>query len=209
MSQNYKVFINGNVLVLTNTAKMQHGTTRIVHYDLEDFRIKDLIFNDLMTRRCGIVQVLCECYVDRCWNFICSLFEVRRAAGGLVRNDAGKFLFIKRNNLWDIPKGHIEAGESSRECALREVEEECGISGLSVGQLICTTYHTYFIDNRPILKSTDWYNMSYSGNQQPMPQTEEDITEVVWIDMSDIDKLLKDSYSSIPEVIAQMRCQQG
>ena len=33
------------------------------------------------------------------------------AAGGLVTNEKGEFLLIRRSGLWDLPKGHQEAGE--------------------------------------------------------------------------------------------------
>ncbi|MFT4602413.1 MAG: 8-oxo-dGTP pyrophosphatase MutT (NUDIX family), partial [Arenicella sp.] len=49
-------------------------------------------------------------------------FKFIEAAGGLVEFK-GKFLFIKRNGLWDIPKGKLEKGESIEEGAVREIEE--------------------------------------------------------------------------------------
>ena len=55
---------------------------------------------------------------------LCAEFKEVNAAGGLVRNRRGDFLLIKRNGLWDLPKGHQEAGEDIRVTALREVREE-------------------------------------------------------------------------------------
>ena len=66
------------------------------------------------------------------------------AAGGLVTNKKGEFLLIRRSGLWDLPKGHQEAGEALEDTALREVEEETGVRGLSLGRYICTTDHCYF-----------------------------------------------------------------
>ena len=73
----------------------------------------------------------------------CHEFHEVNAAGGLVtvrvqepagvtgggRNgkDSARYLFIRRNGLWDLPKGHQEAGEDIRTTALREVSEETGI----------------------------------------------------------------------------------
>jgi bis(5'-nucleosidyl)-tetraphosphatase len=37
------------------------------------------------------------------------------------------FLLMKHPKRWDLPKGHIEAGESDLDCALRETWEETGI----------------------------------------------------------------------------------
>ena len=36
------------------------------------------------------------------------MFPLVQAAGGLVENKNKQFLFICRNNKWDLPKGKIE-----------------------------------------------------------------------------------------------------
>jgi 8-oxo-dGTP pyrophosphatase MutT (NUDIX family) len=38
------------------------------------------------------------------------------------------FLLLEHSDRFDLPKGHREKGESERECALRELEEETGIA---------------------------------------------------------------------------------
>jgi 8-oxo-dGTP pyrophosphatase MutT (NUDIX family) len=53
-----------------------------------------------------------------------------RAAGILLVSNTGKpleFLLLRHANRWDLPKGHCEPGESFRQAALRETEEETGI----------------------------------------------------------------------------------
>jgi len=204
MAQKYKVFFFGNVIEFTNNSELCSKNTILYKYaDAEDFR--RFVFDYLIKAENRNVQVVCD-NADDCWQAFCSMFEVRKAAGGLVVNRDDKYLFIRRKNKWDIPKGHMESGETSEQCGLREVEEECGISGMSIERLICTTYHTYFIGIQPILKSTDWYLMCYNGNSPLKPQTDEDITDAVWVDGSEVDNLLKDSFSSIPEVIRMFRC---
>lgn len=37
------------------------------------------------------------------------------------------FLLMKHDDRWDVPKGHVDPGETEIECALREMEEETGI----------------------------------------------------------------------------------
>jgi 8-oxo-dGTP pyrophosphatase MutT (NUDIX family) len=126
-----------------------------------------------------------------------------QAAGGVVKNPEGKTLFIFRNDKWDLPKGKMEKGEDPQQCAIREVEEECGISGLSVVRELPSTYHTYLIGTKLILKRTYWYEMKYAGSQKPVPQTEEGITEVKWLGESEIISAMENTYSSIRELLSQ------
>ncbi len=38
-----------------------------------------------------------------------------------------EFLLLKHPKRWDLPKGHVDPGETDRQCALRELIEETGI----------------------------------------------------------------------------------
>ena len=50
-------------------------------------------------------------------------------AGGVVFNRQGEVLLLKhKKDEWVFPKGHLEQGETHLEAALREVEEEAGVS---------------------------------------------------------------------------------
>ncbi|MCA8995337.1 MAG: NUDIX domain-containing protein [Planctomycetaceae bacterium] len=42
------------------------------------------------------------------------------------------FLLMKHPDRWDLPKGHVDPGETELECALREMEEETGIPRAAV-----------------------------------------------------------------------------
>ena len=203
MSQKYKVFFFGNVLVFTDSPELHRKTTIIYKYSGAE-ALKDFLFGYVEKCNNHHIRILCD-NKEQSWKDFCSLFEVRRAAGGLVVNADGDYLFIRRKGFWDIPKGHIERGESSQDGGLREVEEECGISGMQIERLICTTWHTYYIDSQPVLKSTDWYLMRYNGPLTLKPQTDEDITEAVWVKPENIDNLLENSFSSIPEVVRKLR----
>lgn len=133
----------------------------------------------------------------------CRLFKEVNAAGGIVEREDGKFLVIKRNGKWDIPKGHQEAGEDIVQCAVREVEEETGLAGISAGELICITHHIYYRDGRWTLKHTWWYRMNWNGKGCFIPQQEEGISEVMWKDKSEIPTILEDSYGSIAYLMKQ------
>lgn len=54
----------------------------------------------------------------------------KRAAGILIitRDTPRKFLLLRHQDRWDLPKGHCDPGESDTETALRETEEETGIA---------------------------------------------------------------------------------
>ncbi len=74
------------------------------------------------------------------------------AGGGVVLNDRGEFLVILRNGIWDLPKGKLEKGEDFATAAMREVEEETGLHGLKMLDPLSSTYHTYNLKGKRILK---------------------------------------------------------
>jgi len=107
---------------------------------------------------------------------------------------------IFRNGKWDLPKGKLEVGENIEQCAIREVEEECGISGLKIMKQLQETYHTYGINEQKILKRTYWFEMKTDFKGGLLPQTEEGITKVDWVDKQDIVEKLENSYGNIKEL---------
>ncbi len=137
---------------------------------------------------------------EDCYRKICGEFREVNAAGGLVENRRGDYLLIKRDGLWDLPKGHQEAGEDIKVTALREVQEETGVDDLRLGDLICVTDHCYKRNGIWHLKHTWWYRMYYLKPLDLTPQTEEDITKAAWVAKSSLPPFLKNTYPSIKEV---------
>ena len=133
-----------------------------------------------------------------------SHFTEINAAGGVVENPEGEYLFIFRNGVWDLPKGKQEDGEDISLTAVREVEEECGVRNIELGDLLCITWHTYHRDGKFYLKHTYWYKMSDPVKEKLKPQLEEDITSAVWIKKDDVMECLKNTYPSIKEVIGRL-----
>ena len=136
---------------------------------------------------------------------VCTEFREVDAAGGLVSNRRGDYLLIQRSGLWDLPKGHQEAGEDIEVTALREVQEETGVDQLQLRRLICITDHCYFRDNLWHLKHTWWYDMLYTDPTNLTPQREEDITKAAWVAKSSLPPFLKNTYPSIVEVFREAR----
>lgn len=128
-------------------------------------------------------------------------FTCMEAAGGVVKNGKEETLFIFRRGKWDLPKGKMEEGEEPAICAAREIEEETGVASLSLIKKICETYHVYEDFGKTILKTTHWFSFTTTCNDTPVPQTEEDITEVRWVAEREIPELMKNTYGSIQEVV--------
>jgi 8-oxo-dGTP pyrophosphatase MutT (NUDIX family) len=131
-------------------------------------------------------------------------FTIIQAGGGAVWNDKGELLFIHRRGKWDLPKGKLDEGETIEACAVREVEEETGLVKPTILRALPTTYHTYQEDGKPILKESYWFEMKVSGEQNLNPQTEEQITETVWLDKTSWDKVRANTFPSILDVISSL-----
>lgn len=128
-------------------------------------------------------------------------FTLIRAAGGLVKNKEGKILLIFRLGKWDLPKGKLEDNESLEECAIREVQEETGLKKIEIRNLIKVSYHIYTQFGKRILKETHWYAMNATENEKLTPQTEEDITEIIWATKADLNKYISNSYPNVIEIL--------
>ena len=124
-------------------------------------------------------------------------FTCINAGGGLVINEQNQILFIFRNGKWDLPKGKIEANETTELGAVREVEEECGISGLKIIKELPTVYHTYTLQGKRILKVTYWFEMTTDFDGELKPQTEEDIEKIEWVPREQLPQYFIQTYPTI------------
>jgi len=130
-----------------------------------------------------------------------SCFKFIRASGGLVYNAKDEILVIKRNGIWDLPKGKLEPNENPGNAAIREVSEECGLKSLILENSFEKTYHTYHIGDTPVLKETEWFRMRTKGSEKTRPQLKEDITATRWLKKSEIQIILQNTYASIIDVL--------
>ncbi len=129
-------------------------------------------------------------------------FRMAPAAGGIVVKD-GQFVSIVRHGIPDLPKGHIEQGETPEAAALREVEEETGVGNLQIVKELPSTWHCYLEHEVWTLKRTYWYLMSTSETIQPKPQTEEGITEIKLIGNEAFEGFLNNTFRSISEILGK------
>ena len=122
------------------------------------------------------------------------------AAGGFIEKN-NEFLFIRRHNRWDLPKGKLEKGETIKEAAVRECEEECGIKNLTIIKPLHSTFHIYPFKKGYALKQSYWFYMQTDYSEKLIPQAEESITEVKWCSKKEIESvILKDTYYTITDV---------
>jgi ADP-ribose pyrophosphatase YjhB (NUDIX family) len=132
-----------------------------------------------------------------------SQFQMIEAAGGIVQNQQNELLFIFRRGKWDLPKGKMELNETAELCASREIEEETGVTNLNLINPITTTYHIYEERGIRILKISHWFRFDTYFDSPTKPQIEEDITEIKWIPLNQINEYLNNSYENIKIVIDQ------
>jgi len=165
-------------------------------------KMDTMLIEEALERGAKEVFMVCD-DIEASWEKFREQFECVRAAGGLVLNEAGQMLFIFRHGKWDLPKGKIEDGESDSEAALREVIEECSVFGLSLGEKLLTTWHTYIQEGTPMLKPTEWFLMQHNGNEQARPQESEGISEIRWITTSEIPMVRKNTYPSVIDVFEE------
>lgn len=124
------------------------------------------------------------------------IFRFAPAAGGLVAI-GNSLVAIERNGTPDLPKGHIEKGESPDTAALREVCEETAISNLTILKQLPSTFHCYLLNNQWTLKQTSWFLMKTENIFEPTPQTEEGITKVYLLDKNNVKEFLEKTFLSL------------
>ena len=169
----YEVFINHQCLILSNSKPNNNDYIQYTHNSLFSWNAILQSFNEKKSLK---LWVYTEDLEDA-WTAFNSHFTSITAAGGLVQKGES-FLFIYRNGKWDLPKGKLEKNEIISECAIREVEEECGIEDLTIIRKLMITYHVYTLGEKRILKDTHWYLMKSNYSFALTPQLEEGIERV-------------------------------
>jgi len=188
----YKVFVNDKPLFLTNEILKE---TDFQMFLLESIDIEQLIVKMFQNK----ISKAYLYYPDE-KEMLKKLKEkipVQKAGGGLVYNKKGEVLFIFRNGKWDLPKGGIEKGEEIEYTALREVEEETGVNKLLISSKLQKTYHIFRRNGKYKLKITHWFEMTSDFEGTPLPQAEEGIEKVAWLNPEEIREALKNSYENI------------
>ena len=65
------------------------------------------------------------------------------------REPSLSFLLMKHANRWDLPKGHVDPGETELVCAFRELEEETGIKDSDIQRDLNFRFTTsYYVQHK-------------------------------------------------------------
>lgn len=202
----YKVFFNESVLKIeseTKTSSKNNNTQSPVFQYNKSFMdaICEIEQNETPLNLTFVIQNAAQF-----WNQLRKQLIEIPAAGGIVKDKDEQLLFIKRFGKWDLPKGKTEKKERIETAAVREVEEECGINNVQLLKKIDSTFHIYRSPyhthpNNLVLKETHWFEMFYNGNEIPVPQIKENIEEVRWFQVNELQTVFENTYGNIEELI--------
>lgn len=195
----YRVFINDRMLLISD--RPDKRIERNLKYEgSHAFSIAEGILLDRQAREINVFDYNAE----KIWNEFKERYKSIEAAGGIVFNEKGDILMIRRHSKWDLPKGKIEKAETPEQAALREVQEETGLSELEIHKPASTTYHTYLLEGEAILKPTHWFYIKNEGLQKTVPQRCEQIEKVSWMDKAQIKEALTDTYANIKSLLTPL-----
>jgi len=194
----YKVFINEKVFFLGFNLKrvnFNENFSFVTCFTLEDF---ESVIQSNGKREGVVVNFPTLRSLEKIMN---KRFRIVEAGGGLVVNKNGEILFIFRRGKWDLPKGKLEKKEKVKEGAIREVEEECGITEPVIREELITTMHKFKNKGKDCIKKTHWFVMDYNGEEELIPQLEEDITKAKWMKVDKFSKVYQNTFPSIADVL--------
>jgi len=124
------------------------------------------------------------------------------AGAVLVRRLGGRWMMAairpqgKPPGLWALPKGRIDDGESGEATALREVAEETGAHGRSLGKLGDVKYVFTWPPKSPdaerIFKVVSFFLVRYQGGRLgELPEAfRHEVAEARWLPLADAPRLL-------------------
>jgi 8-oxo-dGTP pyrophosphatase MutT (NUDIX family) len=205
MSQMYEVFFNDKKIVISAPGKITINKTLEIIDDLQTTAALKKWFLTFSKR--NIQEVVLTSHEPKQFfeNIFQKAFTVIYASGGVVKRK-NRFLFIYRNEKWDLPKGKIDNGETKEEAAVREVGEECGINGHRIEMQLPSTFHIYQSTYKEskgewIFKETFWFEMKYDGVENGQPQLEENITKIRWFKKNELGSVFSNTYTNLHSLV--------
>ncbi len=196
----YKVFVNNTPIILSTKKAIDGYET--IHIKEADF---PTIIRDILSKESNYEEAKYHLYhkkEDKLIDHLYRKLPVVVAGGGKAYNAEKEILFIKRNGKWDLPKGKIEKNEHIETAAIREVEEETGVTGLEITKFLYKTFHVFKRNGEFRLKVTYWFEMKTEFEGELVPQKDEGITKVKWKNKKKSKKALVNSYANIKKLFS-------
>jgi 8-oxo-dGTP pyrophosphatase MutT (NUDIX family) len=132
------------------------------------------------------------------------------AGGVLVRTIRGRMMVAAirpqgRENVWALPKGRIDEGETPAEAAVREVHEETGVEGRLVEKLgdVRYTYTARWKDGERIFKVVSFFLLQAGRGRigEIEDEIRVEVAEARWLPLEEAPRLL--SYGGEREMAAK------
>jgi len=199
--QTYKIYFNEGAIIITDSPSALRGIPNMYFIGDDELLTSFKILTSSASGGKVMTFGLISAEPAETFKEFSDNYTVIQAAGGLVFNKENQLLTIKRNGLWDLPKGKIEKHEDQRAAALREVMEETGINMINISEKIGETYHAYFEDDAVLMKVTHWYIMNSNGKNNLKPQIEEGISEVKFETLEWFRSQDFQSYNSVRDIV--------
>ena len=123
--------------------------------------------------------------------------RIATSAGGIILREVEGQLKIalaqhaQATNSWVLPKGHVEAGETLEETALREIYEETGLDNVQLITHLGTIMRETLKSNGDVEEKTIHLFLAYApGNSNPQVPTDPRFIAVSWFSPQEALKLL-------------------
>ncbi len=116
-----------------------------------------------------------------------------KSAGGVVMNTKGEVLVVSQHGTsWSLPKGHLEEGESAMAAALREIQEESGVSQLEFvrefGSYQRPKIGKFGGDDESEMKTITMF--LFKTNETSLKPIDSENPEARWVKVEDVSNLL-------------------
>lgn len=209
MSQKYDVYIGGRPLRFLDPMPLEQVGRDLPVVEVSGERELRQVVHELEHGAAFVGVQLLPVHGFDAWAAFQAEHTFVLAAGGLVRDETGRLLAIRRLGKWDLPKGKVEKNEAVDKAALREVKEECGLKNVSLVRNVTSTWHTYERKGKQHLKRTEWFLMQGTAQDVLVAQAEEDIEEVCWLDAQGLSIMERDTYPSLMPVLQAWRSING
>lgn len=194
MAQKYKVFLENNYILFTD---QDHQLPHWVGLPPQSYQMLSEAFKGE-----SCIQVIADDPQAAMHHFFEAFKQVRTAGALVQKMNEDAYLWIHRFGHLDLPKGKIEKGETVLAAAIREVKEETGLSGLLTFEgILGQTYHVYEMKGKSYWKENHWFAFQYEGQDSLVPQIEEGIEAVFWLQKKDWNARLNESYAGLKSLL--------